>query len=159
MEWRKMRRWKQQVPEEECIRILKTEKRGTLSMHGENGYPYTVPINFYYDEEDGRIYFHSAGTGKKTDLLKENNKVCFCVYDQGFVREGEWAYNVTSVIAFGRIAEVTDPAEVESHCRMLGLKYYPSAELAEEEVRKGAAHVHILVMTIDHMTGKLVNES
>ncbi len=35
-----MRRFKQQISQEECIRILQEEKRGVLSMIGENGYPY-----------------------------------------------------------------------------------------------------------------------
>lgn len=159
MEWRKMRRFKQQVSEEECVRILSTEKRAVLSMHGENGYPYSIPINFYYDQTDGKIYFHGAGQGNKIDLLKKDNKVCFCTYNQGFVREGEWAYNATSVIAFGRISELTDPDEIVKKCRLLGRKYYPDAASVEVEIEKAISRVHMLVMTIDHMTGKLVNES
>lgn len=38
-----MRRFKQQISEAECLRILQEEKRGVLSMHGENGYPYGIP--------------------------------------------------------------------------------------------------------------------
>ena len=48
--FREMRRIKQQVSEEECIRILKTERRGALAMIGEEGYPYAVPVNYSYDE-------------------------------------------------------------------------------------------------------------
>lgn len=159
MEWRKMRRFKQQVSTEECIQILKTEKRGVLALHGENGYPYALPINFHYDETDGKIYFHGAGQGNKIDLLKENNKVCFCTYNQGFIKEGEWCYNPTSVIIRGRISELTDPKEIEDHCRALGQKYYPTKEGVEIEIQKAIARVHVLVLTIDYMTGKLVNES
>lgn len=154
-----MRRFRQQVSDEECIKILKTQKRGVLSMYGENGYPYSIPINFYYDETDGKIYFHGARQGNKIDLLNENNKVCFCVYDQGFVREGEWAYNVTSVIAFGRITRLEDPESVEHHSRLLGRKYAPTEEYVEQEIKRSLSRVNMLVMTIDHMTGKLVNES
>lgn len=159
MEWRKMRRFGQQVSDAECREILMTEKRGVLSMHGENGYPYSVPINFYYDEADGKIYFHGAGQGNKIDLLKKDNKVCFCVYNQGFIKEGEWAYNVTSVIAFGTISELTDKEQVEHHCRLLGEKYAPTQEYIEKEMKRSLSRVHMLVLTIDHMTGKLVNES
>lgn len=159
MEWRKMRRFKQQVSPEECIQILKTEKRGVLALHGENGYPYALPINFYYDEKDGKIYFHGAGQGNKMDLLQKDNKVCFCTYNQGFIREGEWAYNATSVIIFGHIDELTDPKAKEEHCRSLGQKYYPTKEGVEIEIQQAIDRVHVLVLTIDHMTGKLVNES
>ena len=54
--FRPMRRFKQQVSEEECIRILKTELRGVLSVLGDNDYPYGMPINHYYCEEDGKLF-------------------------------------------------------------------------------------------------------
>ena len=38
--FRKMVRFKQQIGEEECLRILKEEKRGVLSVLGDDGYPY-----------------------------------------------------------------------------------------------------------------------
>lgn len=159
MEWRKMRRFNQQVSEEKCIEILKKEPRGVLSMHGENGYPYGIPVDFYYDESDGKIYFHGAKTGNKNDLLKADNKVCLTVMDQGFRKEGEWALNITSVIAFGRIEVLTDHDRVLEQVRKIGRKYYPDEESMEAEVTKAGQRVNILVMSIDHMTGKLVNES
>ena len=60
--FRPIRRFKQQLPEEECIRILKEEWRGVLAMHGEDGYPYAIPMDHFYDEESGNIYFHGAAT-------------------------------------------------------------------------------------------------
>ena len=54
--FREMRRFKQQISEEECIRILKEEPRGVLSMIGDDGYPYGIPISHFYSEEDGKIY-------------------------------------------------------------------------------------------------------
>ena len=82
--FRPMRRIKQQVSDEECIRILKEEKRAALSVIGGDGYPYTVPIDFYYDESDGRIYLHCAKTGHKIDAIKKCDKVCFTVWNQGY---------------------------------------------------------------------------
>ena len=43
--FRKMRRIKQQITEDECIRILKENPRGVLSMIGDDGYPYGIPLN------------------------------------------------------------------------------------------------------------------
>ena len=63
--------------QEECRQILKTEKRGVLSVIGDNGYPYGIPINFYYDENDGKIYFHCAKEGHKIDAIKNCDKACF----------------------------------------------------------------------------------
>lgn len=78
-----MRRFRQQMTDDECIRVLKEERRGVLSMHGDDGYPYGIPVNFYYDESDGKIYLHGAGEGKKIDSLKADSRVCFCVYTAG----------------------------------------------------------------------------
>ena len=58
--FREMRRFKQQVSQDECKKILKDEKRAAFSVIGDEGYPYTIPINFYYEEADHTIYFHGA---------------------------------------------------------------------------------------------------
>ena len=73
MEFRAMRRFKQQLSQEECIEILKNAPRGVIAMNDENGYPYAVTINQYYDESDGKIYFHGAMQVKKVELLAKNN--------------------------------------------------------------------------------------
>ncbi|MBP3901898.1 MAG: pyridoxamine 5'-phosphate oxidase family protein, partial [Blautia sp.] len=82
--FREMMRIKQQLSQEECIEILKKEPRGVLSVLGDDGYPYGMPINQYYCEEDGKIYFHSGKKGHKVDAIKRCDKASFCVYDQGF---------------------------------------------------------------------------
>ena len=43
-------------------------------MLGENGYPYGIPMNHWYNPEDGKIYFHGAKEGQKIDSIKKNNK-------------------------------------------------------------------------------------
>lgn len=159
MEWRRMRRFAQQISEEECIAILKNEPRGVLAIHGENGYPYALPLDFYYEEEDGKLYFHGAAAGSKVDLLKADNKVSFCVMDKGFVKEGDWALNIRSVILFGRMETVTDPDLKLKECRRLGEKYYPDREGVQKELDRAFSRVNIMALTIDHMTGKLVKES
>ena len=73
--FRKMRRWKQQLSDANTKQILKITKRGVLSVLGDDGYPYGIPINYYYDENDNAIYFHSAKEGHKLDAIKQNNKV------------------------------------------------------------------------------------
>ena len=159
MEWRGMRRFKQQVSEQECLEVLKKEKRGVLALHGENGYPYALPTNYFYNEEDGLIYFHGAREGNKIDLLKKDNRVSFCVFTQGFQKEGDWAYNPTSVIIRGRITVVRDSEQIRKQCRKLGMKYYPSERSVDEVMRSTSGRVCILALTIDYMTGKLVHES
>ena len=58
--FRQMRRFKQQISEDECIEVLKTAPRGVLSMAGDDGYPYGIPLDHWYCEKDGKLYFHGA---------------------------------------------------------------------------------------------------
>ena len=60
--FRELVRIKQKLSMEECISILKKEKRGVLSVNGDGGYPYRMPMNHWYDEESGKIYFHCGKT-------------------------------------------------------------------------------------------------
>ena len=69
--FRKMRRFKQQLEQKECIEVLKSQPRGVLSILGEDGYPYGIPIDYWYCEEENRIYFHGAKEGHKIDAINE----------------------------------------------------------------------------------------
>jgi len=156
--FRKMRRFKQAVSEEECRKILKEEKRGVFSVLGDGGYPYSLPINFYYDEEDNRIYFHGAKEGHKVDAIKNCNKVCFTTWNTGFKTEGHWEWNVTSVIIFGKAKLIEDRKTTEEKVSKLAYKYYPTREEAEEDLARAIDRAQLFAINIEHMTGKLVNE-
>ncbi|MDD3186003.1 MAG: pyridoxamine 5'-phosphate oxidase family protein [Anaerostipes sp.] len=154
--FRKMRRWKQQISNEECIEILNSEPRGVLGVYGEDGYPYTIPLDFIYRNE--KLYFHCAKEGHKLDAIKVNDKVSFCVMDEGFQKDGQWELNIKSVVIFGRIKKVDDMEKSTNIVRELGLKYYPTTEEVEEVIEHGVHRFEVLELTVDHMTGKLVNE-
>lgn len=155
--FRPMRRIGQSLFAEERDRVLRQAPRGVLAVHGEDGYPYAFPMDFLYLE--GKLYFHCAREGHKLDALAADDRACFCVMDEGYRREGEWALNIRSVVVFGRISRVEDPARAREIARQLGLKYYPTAQAVEEELAKAMDRALILELTVDHMTGKLVNES
>ena len=157
--FREMRRFRQQISEEECIRIIKEQPRGILSMHGDDGYPYGVPMNHWYSENDGRLYFHGAKVGHKIDSITRNDKVSFCVYDQGYRRDGEWALNINSVIVFGRIHIVEDEEKKREICTNLCRRFTDDEEYLEKEMKNAFPRVCCLELEIEHMTGKLVNES
>lgn len=154
-----MRRSKQQVSADECKRILKEEKRAAFSVIGNEGYPYTVPVNFYYDEADNCIYLHGAKSGHKIDSIKKCNKVCLTTWNQGFKREGHWEWNSTSVVVFGKARFVEDKEVFTDRLRKLAEKYYPTKQEIDYEMASSAMnHVQIIAIEIEHMTGKLVNE-
>ena len=157
--FREMMRIKQQLPQEECIEILKKEPRGVLSVLGDDGYPYGMPINQFYCEEDGKIYFHSGKKGHKVDAIKRCDKASFCVYDQGFRRKGEWALNIRSVIVFGRIEIIEDTEKVYEISRRLSRKFTDDEAYIEHEIVKSGPRTLMFALVPEHMTGKLVNEA
>lgn len=156
--FREMRRFKQAVSEDECMKILTEAKRGVFSVIGDEGYPYSLPINFYYYETDNRIFFHGAREGHKVDAIKNCDKVCFTTWDEGFKLECHWEWNITSVIVFGRAKFIEDRKIAEDRVRKLAYKYYPTKEEAEEELARSIGRVQLFAIDIEHMTGKLVNE-
>lgn len=157
--FREMLRKKQALSKEECLHVLKTEKRGVLSVLGENGYPYGMPMNHFYHEGDGCLYFHCGKTGHRLDALKENDRVSFCVYDGGFRREGEWALNIQSVIVFGRMDVLSDPEWIRDICEKLSYKFTDDAAYIQKELAQFARHTLLLRLTPEHISGKLVNEA
>lgn len=157
--FRKMRRFKQEISKDDCIEILENEKRGVLSVIGDDGYPYGMPLNHYYDREKNCIYFHGAKEGHKIDAIKANNKVSYCVYEKGKQRVGHWSLDVRSVIIFGKATFVTDLEECKKIASDIWWKFGTDKNELEEELNHSLSRVLCIKVAIEHMTGKLVNES
>ncbi len=157
--FRQMQRIKQQLTEEECIRILQQEPRGVLSVLGDDDYPYGVPLNQFYCPEDGRLYFHSGRTGHKIDALLRHDKASFCVYDSGYRKEGSWALNIRSVIVFGRIEIIDDPEKIYDIARKLCHKFTDDEQYIENEIRHSGPRTFMFALVPEHISGKLVNEA
>lgn len=156
--FRKMRRFRQQISEDECVKLLQEQPRGVLSVHGEDGYPYGVPMDFIYNRDTGKIYFHCARQGHKLDAIRNDSRVSFCVWDQGAHESDDWSLWFSSVIIFGTVKILDDYDSNLPLLKDLGMKYYPDEDGVEEELKKFAKNALILELTIDHMTGKHVHE-
>lgn len=157
--FRKMRRFKQELSRQECLEVLEQEPRGVLSVCGEDGYPYGMPMDHYYDRETGNLYFHGAREGHKLDAIAACDKVSYCVYDQGFRQEGEWALNIKSVILFGRIRPLEDRERTLDLCTRLCRKFTDDPAYLQRELTVAGDRVLCLELVPEHMTGKLVKES
>lgn len=157
--FRDLLRKNKKISDEECIFLLKNEKRGVLSVIGDNDYPYGMPMNHFYNEADGKIYFHCGKAGHRIDALKRHNKVSFCVYDNGFANEGEWALNVKSVIVFGKIEIIDDLEKITDITTKLSYKFTQDDEYIKNEIKNYVSKTYLLELTPEHMCGKLVIES
>ncbi|SFQ46938.1 hypothetical protein SAMN02910358_02303 [Lachnospiraceae bacterium XBB1006] len=152
--FREMRRKKQLLSKEDTEIVLMRNSVGVLSVLGDDGYPYGVPISYVY--HDGKIIVHCAKEGHKMDAIRALDKVSFTVVDKNEVREEEYTSYFRSVIAFGRIHEMVSDEEIEEALYVLSEKYSPS--ISKEKVRAhakdGVKRTAVLVMEIEHVTGK-----
>ena len=157
--FREIPRIRQKISREECIEILRNEPRGVLSVLGDDDYPYGLPINHFYCEEDGKLYFHSGMKGHKIDAIRRHDKASFCVYDSGYRKEGEWALNIRSVIVFGRIEIIEEKDKIYDIARRLSYKFTDDEAYIERELKNAGPRTFMFALVPEHITGKLVNEA
>ena len=157
--FREILRIRQKISREECIEILRKEPRGVLSVLGDDDYPYGLPINHFYCEEDGKLYFHSGMKGHKIDAIRRHDKASFCVYDSGYRKEGEWALNIRSVIVFGRIEIIEEKDKIYDIARRLSYKFTDDEAYIERELKNAGPRTFMFALVPEHITGKLVNEA
>ena len=112
--FREMKRKERQLSAELTEKILNKCTSGVLSVIGDDGYPYGVPVSYAYS--DGKIFFHCAKEGHKVDAIKNKPKVSFTVIAQDDVIPEKYGTDFASVIAFGKASFVEDPEEMlQSH--------------------------------------------
>ena len=156
--FRKLARVKQQLDRDECIEILKNEKRGVLSVMGDEGYPYGLPMNHFYNADDGKLYLHSGKQGHKIDGMKNCEKASYCVIDGGHREDGEWFLRFKSVIVFGRIEFVEDRETLREISARLSRKFTNDEEYIKTEIEKYEAATLMFALAPEHIMGKTVKE-
>ncbi|MBR2503806.1 MAG: pyridoxamine 5'-phosphate oxidase family protein [Oscillospiraceae bacterium] len=157
--FRELVRKNKQLSNQECIRLLVNETRGVLSVLGDDDYPYGMPMNHWYNEEDGNIYFHCGNIGHRLEALQKHNKVSFCVFDKGYKPEDHWAYKVKSVIVFGRIDIIDDMEQITDITTKLSYKFIQDDEYIKGEIESSGHRTLLLKLNVEHMCGKLVTEA
>ena len=130
--FRDIRKKKNQISTEAAEQLLREARRGILAVNGREGYPYAIPINYYYDREAQKIYFHGARAGHKAEAIRACDKVCFTVYGGETIREEAWAPYLRSVVV--------------------------EEQLADEEIRQDGAAAQLFEIEIHHLSGKEVQE-
>ena len=158
MKFRTIRRKKREISIDEAKQLLLAERRGVLAVNGDEGYPYAIPINYIYDEEEQKIYFHGARAGHKYDSIKACDKVCFTVYGNQTIKEEEWAPFMQSVVVFGRCYMIEDHVQAMKIVKKLAMKYYPDEKTADEEIEASGKAVQLFEIVIEHVSGKEIQE-
>ena len=157
--FRELERKHKQISMEECTELLINETRGVLSVQGDDGYPYGMPMNHWYNPQDGKIYFHCGNIGHRLDSLRRDNKVSFCVFDKGTKTDDHWAYKVKSVIVFGKIEIIDDKDIITDITTKLSYKFIQDDEYIKGEIASSLHRTLLLRLDPEHICGKLVTEA
>jgi hypothetical protein len=148
-----MRRKRQLLSEAETVAMLQACTSGVLAMHGDDGYPYAVPLSFAY--EDGRLFFHCAKAGHKIDAIGRSEKASFCVIAADDIVPGKFTTHFRSAVVFGRARILTEDGEKRHALRCLVNKYSPDyvAE-GDTEIERERDRVCVIELAVEHLTGK-----
>lgn len=149
-----MRKTNQEITDEAIIEdILKGSAICRIAMIDDN-IPYILPFNYGYS--DNCIYIHSAPAGKKINLLKQNNKVCFEIEQQADIVKNDvackWDTTYRSVIGYGHVEIIEDFTEKKAGLEIIMKHngFTGKIEFDEKEVKS----LIILKLVILDITGK-----
>lgn len=148
-----MRRSDKQISDKKEIEeIIRQSTICRLAMC-DAGAPYIVPLSFGY--RDGVLYFHSAKEGRKIEILRRNDQVCFEFdLDAEIVKAAavcSWGVTYRSVIGTGRACFIEDPAEKQEALQIIVNQY------GGDGSNMPAASVNntlVFAVNIEEITGK-----
>ncbi|MBN1789033.1 MAG: pyridoxamine 5'-phosphate oxidase family protein [Bacteroidales bacterium] len=114
---------------------------------------YIVPMNYGFS--GNCLYFHSASSGRKIDLIQEGGKVCFEMEQGSEIIRREMACNWTaryrSVIGYGTI-EILTGREDKIQGLDIIMKHY--GKMNNQYIESNVDRIVILKLTIDEISAK-----
>lgn len=140
---------------ERAIEILKKSKYGILSTSSKDNIPYGVAINYYYDEKENSIFFHTKRVGNKIENIRNNPDVSLFILDNEQVIPDRYITHYESIIVSGKASIILDEKEMRKKLISLCDRLAPKAiERREEVINKYIRAVCIVQINIDKITGK-----
>ena len=150
---REMYKKDRQVPLEKTKELFEKGHHGIISVNGDDGYPYGVPVNYVYLND--KIYIHSAKYGYKIEALEKNDKVCFTAILSSQILPGKFTAAFESVIAFGKAALIHDEAEKKEVLDTFIDRFSPDFKESGEKFIAGAiAKTAIIRIDVESIKGK-----
>ena len=157
--FRSIRKKKNEISLDVAKELLHSSRRGILAVNGDDGYPYAVPINYLYDEDAQKIFFHGSKAGYKVDALKACDKVCFTVCGNETIKDEAWAPYVKSAVVFGRCHLMENKENAMAALKKFAMKYYPSEDMVDDHIGSIGMATQMFEIEIEHISGKEVQES
>lgn len=150
--FRELRRIDKKMNDDKVEEILNQSDYGVLSVLGDDDYPYGIPLNYYY--EDNNLYFHAANTGHKIDAINKHTKVSFTIVDTYRILPEELNTHFASVCVFGS-ASVMSSNEKVKYLRKLGMKYSSAFESnVNHGIKNELNETTMVKVKIEHKMGK-----
>ena len=123
-----------------------------MATTGPDNQPYAVPVNYVY--HNGKIFFHCARSGQKIDNMKSNPMISFCiVYNFDIIPE-KFTTGFKSAIVFGKAREADDTEKKEGLIALVNRFSGDHIAAGPEEIKKAWDATTVIVIDIEHMTGK-----
>ena len=146
-----------QLTKEEVEELLERGQDCVLATHGDNGYPYAVPMNFVYFND--KIYMHGLPKGQKVDNINRNSKVCVEVHEMEELLYGDNSVacdvNVKykSLIILGYAKVLTDFSSKVTILSKIVKKYTP--HLSDQIIPDNMVNsTGVIEVEINEITGK-----
>jgi len=148
-----MRRKEKEIVQESDIEAIIRNARICRLGLSDGEQPYIVPLCFGYHSRT--LYFHGALEGRKLDIIRKNQRVCFEIDVQAEILEAEeaceWGMKYQSVIGFGRAAILQDPHDKRRAIEIIMSQYSDRQfRLPDTAIQRTA----VIKVEIESMTGK-----
>jgi uncharacterized protein len=153
------RRDREVTSHEEIVSIIHSSDVCRVAF-ADNNTPYVVTMNFgFSDGPFPVLYFHCAQEGRKTEMIRKNNYVCFEMDTDHKLYKGEkgcdWGMSFRSVVGYGRIFIVEEESEREKGLGSIMDQYGGKGPYSyDNRVLKETA---VLRLEILEMTAKIKN--
>ncbi len=149
-----MRRKDREITDRNALQAIMREAQVCRLGLSDGGTPYVVPMNFGLGENC--LYFHCAREGRKLDIIRENDRVCFEIDILHEVYRHPAACGCStrfdSVIGVGRAVLVEEPVEKKTSLDRIMEHYgYAGPFTYPEEM---VAKTTVIRIDIESMTGK-----
>ena len=151
-----MRRNDKEIKDKKCMeQILKKATVCRIALCDKNK-PYIVPMNFGFN--DKFIYLHSAHEGRKIDLIRKNNNICF---ETDIVTEVissdnacSWGMKYYSVIGSGKAHFIEDSNEKVNALDTIMQKYSHNSHKSFEYSKEALDKTAVIKVEVESLTGK-----
>lgn len=154
---REMYKKDRQLSADKTKEIFEKGHHGILSVNGDDGFPYGVPVNYVYLND--AIYIHSAKYGYKIEALQKNNKVCFSAILNSEILPQKFTAAFESVIAFGTASFVEDTEEKRQALETFIERFAPDFRESGQKFIAGAFEkTAIIKIQVESIKGKAYSD-